>query len=236
MKPIRPAFTLVELIVATIILGLLAVAVAMVLSQAVRARDRSASRADASTRATLAAGMIAQDAESALRDSELQHAKVALTPGPAGLLRTDALVVFSDLPRPIRPGSGEPEGGESEVQYRLGPGPDPSQPTSLWRRARPVPGDRVGSGGVARPVVDAVLELALQASDGTSWFDTWDSDSDGLPHALRITVTASDNAGQTRATVRRLVAIDRVPIPAVPATETETEPADQPAAGTGGTP
>jgi prepilin-type N-terminal cleavage/methylation domain-containing protein len=229
-------FTLAELIVTIIILGLVAGATTAVLAQAVRARDRSIARTDAFTRAQLAVDRIAAECQSALRDSELQYAKVLVTPGPPGPARADALLLFTHPRSPVRPGSGEPEGGEGEVHFRLGPGPVAGSPAALWRRARPVPGLRVGTGGVAAPIVDGVVELVVRASDGTSWFDSWDSDTDGLPHALSIAVTAVDDSGQTRASVRRVVALDRVPQPLAPAATSSDQdaPADPSAEPAGG--
>jgi len=95
------------------------------------------------------------------------------------------------------------------------------------------------SGGVAAPSVSGVSELALEATDGADWFTSWDSDSEGLPHAVRVTAVGVSDNGRTSATARRVVALERVPVPVDAATETtELDPAAAPAtttpAGVGG--
>ena len=77
---------------------------------------------------------------------------------------------------------------------------------------------------------------SVEASDGSEWFGAWNSDSDGLPHLVRVTVTARSDDGTGVATFRRVVAVDRVPIPPVPMEE-ESGSGGQPSgdqSGTGG--
>jgi hypothetical protein len=73
-------------------------------------------------------------------------------------------------------------------------------------------------GGLATPVADGVLSVVVEASDGESgWRDEWDSDVDGLPRMVRISVTATgaplgaeptDNTPEVL--LRTVVAVDRV--------------------------
>ena len=120
------------------------------------------------------------------------------------------------------------EGAEYEVAYRLaGPteaGPigrsgsvTDSQTGVVWRRLDPVPDAAWDAGGVVFPVVDGVTSLSIEAFDGSAWFSEWDSDRDGLPHAVRIVVEASaaGRRGEVSATARRVVALDRTPTPFV---------------------
>ena len=152
-------------------------------------------------------------------------AKVQVTRGGSTAEPRDELLVFTALPRPLRPWSGTPEGVERESHYRVMPSglvaPD-APATALWRRVDPVPDETPDGGGIAAPLVDGVVALSVLAADSEQWFDRWDSDIDGLPHAVRITVWAADNTGKYRAAARRTIAIDRVPPPA-PTPEEEAE-------------
>ena len=86
---------------------------------------------------------------------------------------------------------------------------------------------------MAVPLVPGVVEVAVEAYDGDQWFRDWDSDYDGLPLAVRVTVTASgcrlgaDEYDAPLATLRTVVPIDRVPPPADELEPEELLPADQ---------
>jgi hypothetical protein len=103
-----------------------------------------------------------------------------------------------------------PRGGEYEAAYKIDGG---GNVMGLWRRYDPAFDRAQDAGGVASLLAPSVNSFSVEASDGTAWFTTWDSDSDGLPHAIRVIIRAQSDDGTADATVRRVVAIDRVPIP-----------------------
>jgi type II secretion system protein J len=213
--PIRRSFTLIEVILAIVLVAILLTAIFAAVSNVVRARDSNRERADAFNRAWLAVDVIALDTMQCLRAGNLLEAKVHILPaGPSST--ADGLLLFSHGSRPVRAGQGQAEGDEIEAQFRLEPA---QRHNELWRRAQPVPDVVTDGGGVASPITPGIAELTVEAFDGNQWFRRWDSDSDGLPHAIRITVVAFDDSGKTSAVARRIVAIDRVPIP--PADEAE---------------
>lgn len=240
VAPCLRGFTLAELLVAIIMLGVLSTATYLSISQVIRSRDRAGARAEAFGRANLAADLIARDAANALRDSDLLSAKVAITRDGKPGQGLDGLLLFAHIDRPIRAAGVQAEGDEAEVQYKLRPSEVSADRSAaaanamvLWRRRAPVPDEYPDAGGVATPLVEGVKSLTLQAYDGTTWLDEWDSDLDGLPHALRLVVTAIDDQGRDTVTARRIIAMDRVPVPPeedTTSTETGTT------AGTGGTP
>jgi len=59
----------------------------------------------------------------------------------------------------------------------------------------------------------------------------WDSDTDGYPHALRVTLVALADDGKTTAVARRVISLDRTPLP--PPAPADTGTSSQPAASTG---
>ncbi|MCH2134932.1 MAG: type II secretion system protein GspJ, partial [Phycisphaerales bacterium] len=75
------------------------------------------------------------------------------------------------------------------------------------------------AGGIVTPIAEGVVALALEAYDGEQWLGEWDSDYDGIPHAVRITVQASGHLTNEPvfdapvATLRTIVPIERAPIP-----------------------
>jgi type II secretion system protein J len=208
----RAGFTLVELIVAAVIGVLIAGAVATSISQLFRARGSSAAHQQAFARADGAAARIALDLTNALRRNDPLQQKVAVVNGGApGQERDEVLMLMRSL-RPVRGDPNNPEGDEFEVQYRVMPAGDGGP--ALWRRVDMAHDEYVDAGGIASPITGGMVALSIQANDGSDqWFEEWDSDSDGLPHAVRISVTAQSDDAKASATAVRVVALDRVPIP-----------------------
>ena len=224
----RPAFTLVELIVAAVVGAMVAGAVAVSAGQLWRTNLAASQRQQASARAEAAASRISLDLLSAARDSDLLSARVSILDGGTGPSARDELLILTKSMRPVRDEAGEAEGDLQEAQYRVvgtagGAG-------SLWGRRDPAMDEIVDGGGIAESLVEGIVSVSITAYDGEAWFEEWDSDRDGMPHAVRISVEAAGDDGKTRATSRRVIAIDRVPIPIVEEEEeTETEPGGVPA-------
>jgi hypothetical protein len=191
---------------------LIAGATAASMAQLFRARAASADHEQAFSRADGAAAQIALDLTNALRRNDPLQQKVAVINGGApGQERDEVLMLMHSL-RPVRGIEGQPEGDEFESQYRIMPAADGKD--ALWHRVDMAHDEYVDAGGIASPIAGGVVALSIQANDGTDqWFDEWDSDSDGLPHAVRISVTAKSDDGMASATAVRLVALDRVPLP-----------------------
>lgn len=209
----RRGFTLVELVVAAVVAALVAGSASMALSQLLNLKARSAGREQAFGRADAAAASIARDVENTLRDYDLTFAKVAVTDGGDDAQAKDEILLLGHSARRARARDDTPEGGEYELQYRVAPLNSDPKSSALWRRIDPAHDDSIDAGGVASALVAGVSGLQIQAYDGDQWLETWDSDNDGLPHAVRVTVTAKSDDGRVTAMARRVVAIDRVPIP-----------------------
>jgi hypothetical protein len=154
--------------------------------------------------------MIARDVAECARDSDLIFAKVQVADGgDEGRERDGLLMLIRTLGR-VRGLEDSPEGEDFEVQYRIEDGPSG---LTLWRRADPALDEAIDGGGMATPVAPGLVALSIEASDEQDWWPLWDSDSDGLPHGLRVTVTATDDEGRVRAVARKVIAIDRTPLP-----------------------
>jgi hypothetical protein len=226
-----------ELIVAIVVVSLITAATTMSISRALRAAEASELRERARARADLAASRIARDLAATVRDGDLYFVKLVIDSERRDGRPADELTVFAMPNAQARfeaTGIGDPdaqsEGAEYEVAYRLA-GPDdalgdavgrvtrdqPPNALVLWRRLDPVPDEAWDGGGVVVPIVEGVTALSIEAYDGSQWFPTWDSDRDGIPHAVRVTTTAAARGQRddVTASARRIVAIDRVPTPYV---------------------
>ena len=226
----RPSrgFTLVELIAASVIVAMISAATALVIFRMSRT-VRGASAQEAFARADAGAALMARDVLTASRENNLTFAKLSITHGgqtdPAQA--QDSITMLSLSGKPVRALPSHNEGPVHEVQYRVDKPPVTSAreaPQScLMKREDPNPDDYFDAGGVVTPVVPGIVGLRIQAYDGTSWFDDWDTDSDGYPHAVRITVSASSDDGRIVRVSRRTISLDRTPLPVVAPTTEATQ-------------
>jgi len=233
----RSGFTLAEVVVATVIAVFIAGATASSLSQMIRMRGASASHQEAYARAEGVASRIALDLQCAVRDQNLSFSRISITNvAGAGGERDELLVLMRSL-RPLR--EATVEGDEYEAQYRIEPASIPTATgdrigEAFWRRVDAAHDDYQDAGGVATPIAMGAVSLSIQANNGETWFDSWESDTEGMPHAVRVSVTARSDDGKTVTTVRRVVAIDRVPLaPSNASTASEKTDSAGGASGTG---
>lgn len=240
MSSTRRAFTLIELLVAGMITAFLVGAVSMSLSQLSNAKSGSKRRLEAYLRADAALSALRQDVATVLRRSDLFFTRLTITDSfvntPLGQMDRDELLVFNMQLRPTRDIDYIGEGLEFETQYRIEE--DDFGPV-LWRRRDAVPDEYELGGGVAVPLAAGVVAVSLEAYDGQLWYQDWDSDYDGIPLAVRVTVTASghrdneDPLDAPLATLRTVVPLDRVPLPSDLVEPEEELPADEQAAPEG---
>jgi len=232
-QPHRPGFTLVELMVAALMTAFVLGAVSMSLSQLSRAKSGAREQLSAHLRADAALNAVRRDVVSVLRDQDLFWTRLLLTDhsisSPYGPMDRDEILVFNTQLRPIRDLDFIGDGAEFEAHLRIEEDPDG---IVLWQRRDAVPDEYPRGGGVATPLISGVVSLGMEAYDGDLWYPSWDSDFDGLPLAIRVTVVASgcrdgqDPYGSTLAILRTVIPIDRVPPPDEPPAEDEQDDAD----------
>ncbi|MBL8761783.1 MAG: hypothetical protein JNL50_10820 [Phycisphaerae bacterium] len=214
------AFTIVELVVALLVGVIVAGATTTALTQFSRGKARATARQEAFARAEAAASLIATDIIEAARDQDPTFTRLAIADGGEfGQGARDSILILARSMRIQARDPGLPSGGEGEVQYRVDAA---AQGAALWRRTDAPADEFLDAGGVARPVVPGVLELSIEADDGTQWSGAWDSDADGVPYAVRITVLATSDDKTAQAKARRTVALDRTPAPVAPPAEDTT--------------
>jgi len=264
---VRRGLTLMELIVAIVVVSLVTAATTGVIAGSLRSAEASERRERTLARADLVARQIARDVSSVVRDGDLYFVKLLIEDGRIGDREADELLLFSRPSSQARyeaagasfDADAMAEGSEYEVQYRLvGPGEGAGgtrsrlgagEPGVVWRRLDPQPDEAFDGGGVVFPVASGIESVSIEAFDGRSWFGEWDSDRDGLPHAVRVRVVAAHAGGGgfvglpigdgevrgVRGVAVRVASIDRVPTPFVTlAPEERVEEANESAARGGG--
>ena len=235
-------FTLIELVVAGTIAAMVLMAVTFALAQLSKTRNIARERVEAFQRASMSIEALRRDIAALIRTDDLFDTRFLLTTREAsartgGHERSD-LLMFNISLRPLHPIDYQGEGREYETHYRV---EDDELGSALWRRRDMAPDERPDGGGLAEPIADGVVGFLVEASDGDGgWRTEWDSDVDGVPKLVRITVTATgipvgaDSVNLTPdVDLRTVVAIDRLIAPKPDPEPVEDQPATEtPAAGT----
>ena len=131
-------------------------------------------------------------------------------------LNQDWILLFNNHLRAIRGIDYNGEGIEYESSWQIIM--DEDGPV-LWQRRDAMPDTYPEAGGVITPKVEGILELEIEAWNGDQWLTTWDSDYDGMPYGLRISITASgarpgeNPLDSPLAFLRTIIPIDRAPLP-----------------------
>ena len=188
----RRAFTLVELLVAGMVAFLVIGAITTALFQSSRARNATRSRLTAYSRAGAALDIVRRDIASVMRRADLFETRLLLIDESVstrgGDYDRDELLLFNTSLRPTRPNEYSGEGQEYESHFRVG---EDETGITIWQRRDAVPDEWCDAGGIATPLVTGIVGLKIEAYDGEGWLNDWDSDIDGLPWALRVTLTAN---------------------------------------------
>ncbi len=212
-------FTLVELIIAGIIAVIVVATLGTSLSQLARARETCKVRLSAHLRANAALDRVRREIQEVIRSDDLVNTRLLITDRkadtPAGELERDDFLAYITKLSPVREKTYEGDGLEHEIQMRV---EEDESDSTLWVRSDAVPDSNELGGGHADPVMEGIIGINFEAYDGTSWYDNWDSDINGLPWAVRVTVSAGgDASGQDLyehtgdlMSLRTIVPIDRV--------------------------
>jgi prepilin-type N-terminal cleavage/methylation domain-containing protein len=213
----RRGFTLVEVVVATMLVAFVLGSLAMSMGQLGRAKETSRLRLDAYLRADAAMSAIRRDIASVVRSDDLFWTRLLIrsmvVKSPIGDLDRDDLLVFNTRLRAVYDLDFNGEGMQYETQYRIF---ENDEGAILRQRRDAVPDDYPLAGGIDTPSVEGIIGLRFEAYDGIEWRDDWDSDELGLPLAVRITLISSgarngaDLYDAPIAVLRTTVTIDRV--------------------------
>ena len=178
-------FTLVELLVASSILALLAAAGLAAFSTGTRSAAKVRRRGRMLARGQAVLQRMAADLRVALA-----HKDVRLTSLDVRYEGRDVDTVDFIAIRPARVAEEEGVTGRCEVGYHIDSDPDSGAQWLLRRQDDTLDDDEL-EGGALRAVGPFVSELNLQFYDGLTWRDGWD-DPQQLPAAVRIEMVMVD--------------------------------------------
>jgi hypothetical protein len=211
---------MVEFILAAVLLALVLLAMTVAMQQVVKSRNQTRGRIDAHMRADAAVRLIRRDLVSLLRREDLYYTRVLLEDQVVqqgnDIFDRDSILVFNNRLQATRDIEYNGDGLEFETQYRIET--DDFGP-ALWQRRDAMPDAFPRGGGIISPAVEGIVSLQIEAWNGTSWFDQWDSDEEGLPWAFRVTVEATgaalgqDPMDHPLAVLRTVVPVDRSRMP-----------------------
>lgn len=181
-------FTLVELMVATTLAGLVVVAAAMLIMQVSGARHRMELRAEHDAQADAAIHAITTAIQNAFRNPGdepplFEGIRETYDGKPADRLR-----LFTIGNGSVRP--GQPESGIHEVEFALEHAAD--RPfADLVRRTDPTRNTPPDAGGVVDRVASNITALEFLYFDGEVWTPEWPAQLGRLPIAVRVKLGVS---------------------------------------------
>ena len=186
----RRGFTLIELLIAGIIASFIVGTSSLALSGIVKTKNVSQLRLNAHLRAHTALTQLRNDLVSMMRSDDLFYSQFLLNDMQANGYERDEFLVYSNSFKPLRDTHHNGEGNEYEIEYRI---EENDFGINLKQRKDAVIDEIYEGGGIVTPIAESIIELNIEAYDGERWLPSWDSDLDGLPHAIRIHLTASGN-------------------------------------------
>ena len=202
-RPTRPAFTLLELLLALAMTAMLSLSLYMAMSSAMRARDTATASVNRMRAAVLAADLIGKDLESVLPPTGILAGPfIGQNQGGAGAEADD--LEFACLG--ADPGLADQPLGEGIRRVELTVRTDVNPPAlvrrvtrNLLAQTQPQPEEEI--------LCRNVRSFAVRYYDGATWQDTWDSTTLGdiLPFAVEITlevVNPADRPGQQTSTYK----------------------------------
>lgn len=213
----RRGFTLLEVLVATAILGIILVTVYGVLARALFAKNHSEERAELYASGREAVLRIADEIEGALPPTAGRNIGFI---GVTGSDRVPADAVEFDVVVRRTFGLSQNRGGRALVSYSLDPMKDTPNLFALRRQEQlmteqPAEGDANSDDSqedapaapvaLAAHLLDHVAGLSFRYMDAETgeWVDSWDTTADprpgrpplGLPGVVRVTLFLADNEG-----------------------------------------
>ena len=184
MRQQRAAFTLVELLMATTLTGLVLGGALMSLSVVLRGYREFSGKANAPETARLILERMRADLEMTFLSPHQDTTRFVGMDFQTGDFETDILTFISAIHHPVETGGGSSD--LAEIQYYIDQD-DTTPERWLVRRYDFTPDMDPFSGGETALLGPQVLYLDFQYFDGVAWWPDWDS-SESVPAAVYITV------------------------------------------------
>ncbi len=184
-KSTRTAFTLVELLLAITISGLLVVSAVSAVRSLTSARESVDRRGQRLCQARQAIECVTSALRNIRRDVQGDDPVLVGRPGDRGEPgdRIDLLVIDQRRCRPEGP-----ESDQQETSFSLATLPGREYPALLCRRDHALD-DEPEDGGLATVVAEGIIDLSFEYYDGDQWQREW-VEQPAPPRAVRVTVAA----------------------------------------------
>lgn len=183
-------FTLVELLVASTIIVMIASAALMILNGTSAARQRIDHQREMQQQARTALMAVTLALRNAHRPADPEDILLEGEDGWVGDLPRDRIRLMSVSRRTIR--AGQPESDVREVEFFI-LDPHTGEPPVLMRRVDPTRNPEPDGGGVLERVATHVFGLNLSYFDKVQWRDDW-LPEDGWPAAIRVEIVVAPDA------------------------------------------
>jgi len=205
----RKGFTLVEVMVASVIGAFIALVAVGTLRTVTGARERIEANCTCTEELRFAADMVRTDMMNLYRDTDASKTKLVgiLTEAEDGLIMDLTMRVVGAGPARF----GQPEGDVYEVQYFLHKEEKADETKSvLMRRLCPIVGmedDIESQGGILTGIAENIIGFDVQFFDGSEWQAEWPPEEDMLPELVEVSLAGQlgDNEEKPRIMVRDFV-------------------------------
>jgi len=201
-------FTLLEVLVATVIATFVAVTAVGTLRAVTRSREKVEANLAALGEVRFAGAMIRKDLHSLYRDTNQKNVKLVGLVTETEKNMTSVLTFLSVTRAKARPGRAE--GDVFEVEYFL---QQKEEQSLLMRRMDPYPYEREEKGGLICVVAEQIksFQARFYDPDEGEWATEWPEDAGRLPRMVEVKLVASDPEGRNFVTDTFIVSFPRWP-------------------------
>jgi general secretion pathway protein J len=181
-------FTLLEVLIATVIGGFIAVVAIGSLRTVIAAKEIVESDAGANDELRFATEMMHSDLANIYRDTDKGSIKLlgTIEETEFGFATSVTMRCLSS----VKARFDQPEGDVYEVQYYL---KKDEENSTLMRRICPIVGieeEEESQGGMLSPIAENVIGFSVQYYDGENWLEFWDSAEDSFPKLVEVSMIA----------------------------------------------
>ena len=181
----RSGFTLLEILVATIISAFVALTAAAALQAVISSRNKIDTNIHSAAELNFAVNMISDDLRNLARKTTDDDCPIVGTLMP--LQDTIATNLTIQTINRIKARPDQVEGDLYEIEYYLAINEDRPQ---LMRRVWPHPNREHEPGGILTCIAENIVNFSVGYYDGDTWHSEWPEDMTDLPHLVEFTLAA----------------------------------------------
>ncbi|MBN1845980.1 MAG: prepilin-type N-terminal cleavage/methylation domain-containing protein [Sedimentisphaerales bacterium] len=211
----KNGFTLLEILVATIIAAFISVTAVAALRAVIGSQEKLEERLRVNAELRYAAHQIRQDCMNFYRSRDPRQTKLVATLDRAGGVPSSRIVFY--LTNTLKARRDYPEGDLYEVEYFL----EAQEPQDgaevtedslvLMRRLWPNPNADARPAGVVAAVARGILIFSVRYYDGQEWLEEWPAERQDLPQAVMVDLATKTPRSNELLTEKMLIRPPRWP-------------------------